>query len=121
MYERTYLETGPDYPGPDAPLAQRVAAGDRWHRDVYRATNAWIEAVTWIDVMEPYSQYVGDWSDYWESYRWQPLGGGHRAVGDARACLQVIKAMAETPLTIEQRLQYRGARVYDVPSTLRTA
>ncbi|NOG65670.1 MAG: 3'-5' exonuclease [Chloroflexi bacterium] len=33
-----------------------------------------------------YAQYCGDWSSYFQSYRWQPLpGGDHSALGDARA------------------------------------
>jgi DNA polymerase III subunit epsilon len=46
-------------------------------------------------IMEWYSQWVGDWSDYWENYRWQPLGGGHRALGDCLAALDKIQMMAE--------------------------
>jgi len=45
--------------------------------------------------MEMYSQWVGDWSSYHHSYRWQRLpGGDHSALGDARACLAVLKKMA---------------------------
>jgi DNA polymerase-3 subunit epsilon len=46
-------------------------------------------------VMELYAQFVGDWSNYWEDYRWQPLpGGDHTALGDCLATLEVIKEMA---------------------------
>ncbi len=41
-----------------------------------------------------YAQFCGDWSDYWHSYRWQPLDGGHRALEDARAALVVLHNMA---------------------------
>lgn len=45
--------------------------------------------------MEEYSQWVGDWSDWHQSYRWKKLpGGDHSALGDARATLAVIKRMA---------------------------
>jgi DNA polymerase-3 subunit epsilon len=40
-----------------------------------------------------YAQFVGDWSDYHGGYRWQPLGGGHRALGDCQATLGVIREM----------------------------
>ncbi|MBO0792023.1 MAG: hypothetical protein J2P36_13900 [Ktedonobacteraceae bacterium] len=41
--------------------------------------------------------YVGQWSEYHEDYQWQPLNGGHRALGDALAALDVLKHMAATP------------------------
>lgn len=45
--------------------------------------------------MSWYAKFCGDWSHYWGSYKWQPLpGGDHSALGDARATLGVIKAMA---------------------------
>lgn len=43
--------------------------------------------------MEYYAQYYGQWSDYHESFTWQPLGGGHRALGDCVATLDLIKGM----------------------------
>ena len=45
--------------------------------------------------MEQYAEYAGEWSDYYKSYRWQALDGGHRALGDCRATLAVLKRMAE--------------------------
>lgn len=46
-------------------------------------------------VMETYAIYVGDWSDYWDSYRWKSLeGGDHSALGDCKATLEVIRKMA---------------------------
>lgn len=45
--------------------------------------------------MEMYSQWCGDWSSYHQNYRWQRLpGGDHSALGDARACLAVLRQMA---------------------------
>ncbi|WP_052672458.1 3'-5' exonuclease [Aliterella atlantica] len=46
-------------------------------------------------IMEWYSQWCGDWSQYWKNYRWQPLGGGHRALEDCKAALERIQEMAE--------------------------
>jgi hypothetical protein len=48
----------------------------------------------WHCLMTLYAAYVGDWSDYWESYRWQPLNGGHRALEDCQAALGVLREMA---------------------------
>lgn len=45
-------------------------------------------------LMLQYAQYYGDWSDYWESYRWQPLDGGHSALSDCQAALFLLRAMA---------------------------
>src|SRR2546430_7990127 len=36
----------------------------------------------WACAMEMYAQWWGDYSDYHGDYRWQPLGGGHRARED---------------------------------------
>ncbi len=59
--------------------------------------------------MVAYSQYVGHWSDYWGSYRYQPLPGWshvspgaehlgrHVAVEDCRAVLALLRRMADTP------------------------
>lgn len=42
-----------------------------------------------------YSQWVGEWNDYHDNYKWQKLpGGDHSALGDCRATLQVIRRMA---------------------------
>ncbi len=46
-------------------------------------------------IMEWYAQYCGQWSDHHQSYRWQPLGGGHDALGDCLAALVCLKEMAE--------------------------
>ncbi|WP_308346528.1 3'-5' exonuclease [Streptomyces sp. ISL-66] len=54
---------------------------------------AWLDGMRFEDVMIPYSQWYGDWSDYHGGYRWQPLGGGHRAAGDCRAVLDCLAAM----------------------------
>lgn len=55
----------------------------------------WRGLAVWEDAMEPYSAFVGDWSDYHGNYRWQKLpSGDHSALGDARACLATIKRMA---------------------------
>jgi DNA polymerase-3 subunit epsilon len=43
-----------------------------------------------------YSQFVGEWSNYHEDYRWQKLwGGDHTALGDCKATLKVIQEMGD--------------------------
>ena len=45
--------------------------------------------------MNWYSQYCGDWNEYYQSYTWQRLpGGDHSAFGDCQATLAVIRKMA---------------------------
>jgi DNA polymerase-3 subunit epsilon len=51
--------------------------------------------VNWECAMEMYAQWYGDWSSYFKDYKWQRLNGGHRALGDAMACLEHIKRMAK--------------------------
>lgn len=57
---------------------------------------AWLEALDVEDVMIPYSDWVGDWSDYHGNNRWQPLQGGHRAAGDCRAVLDCLRAVGRS-------------------------
>lgn len=57
--------------------------------------DAWQALAVWEDVMIPYSDWVGEWSEWHGSNRWQKLpGGDHTALGDVRACLAVLKQMA---------------------------
>jgi DNA polymerase-3 subunit epsilon len=54
-----------------------------------------IFAADYTCAMEMWSQYVGAWSSYHQSYTWQKLpGGDHSALGDACACLAVLRQMA---------------------------
>lgn len=45
-------------------------------------------------LMEWYAQFCNEWSNYHQSYRWQPLGGGHSALGDCKAALVCLQEMA---------------------------
>lgn len=74
---------------------------DAYHRLIREHASWWRERVDWQCAMLEYSTFVGDWHDYYRNYRYQPLGGGHRAVGDCRACLEVLQRMAATPLSTE--------------------
>jgi DNA polymerase III subunit epsilon len=40
-----------------------------------------------------YSRWYGEYSSYWKNYKRQPLNGGHRALGDCLAALEVLKEM----------------------------
>lgn len=54
----------------------------------------WMAGAEWEDAMVPYSDWVGDWSEWHGNYRWQRLDGGHRALGDCLAVIDCLKAMA---------------------------
>ncbi|MEM7803199.1 MAG: hypothetical protein AAF633_28675 [Chloroflexota bacterium] len=44
-----------------------------------------------------YSEYVGEWNSYRQSYKWQTLpAGDHSALGNCLATLGVIKEMASS-------------------------
>jgi len=58
------------------------------------ATSTWRHAILWQCAMLQYAAFVGEWSDRHGSYRYHALGGGHRAAGDCRACLERIREMA---------------------------
>jgi DNA polymerase III epsilon subunit-like protein len=65
------------------------------HDDPEASATAWLDAVRFEDAMIPYSDWYGDWSDYWGNYAWQPLyGGDHRAVTDCRAVVERLRDMA---------------------------
>lgn len=65
------------------------------HGNPAEAAAEWLDALVLEDVMEPYSDWVGEWSEYHGNYRWQPLGGPHRALGDCDEVLVVLASMAQ--------------------------
>ncbi len=65
---------------------------DRSLAEASERARAWMGAASWEDVMGPYSDWVGEWSEYHGNYRWQRLNGGHRALGD---CLAVVDRIEE--------------------------
>lgn len=49
----------------------------------------------WMCAMIQYSRWLGEWSDYWDDFRWQKLpNGDHSAAGDCRAVLVLMRRMA---------------------------
>ncbi|MET8289901.1 3'-5' exonuclease [Streptomyces sp. NPDC005132] len=65
------------------------------HPDPADAATAWLAAIRFEDAMIPYSDWYGEWSDYRANYVWQPLpGGGHRAIPDCRAVVDLLQEMA---------------------------
>jgi DNA polymerase III subunit epsilon len=49
-------------------------------------------------VMRAYAQWVGEWSEKRQTFKWQKLeGGNHRALGDCIATINTIRRMAGLP------------------------
>ena len=63
------------------------------------AASAWLGAARFEDAMIPYSDWIGEWSDYWEGNRYQRLGGGHRALSDCRTVITRLREMAADTTT----------------------
>lgn len=64
----------------------------------------------WRCLMKKYARYCGNWSEYYQSYKWLPLYGGHRALDDALAALSVFRAMAHNAPTSELEEREAAAR-----------
>jgi DNA polymerase III subunit epsilon len=48
-----------------------------------------------VCLMHWYSRWYGEYSSYWRDYKYQPLGGSHRALGDCLQALKLLKEMAD--------------------------
>jgi len=74
----------------DSKLYWQTSAQDEIEADNYK----------YVCVMLLYSVFVGDWSEYHGSYKYQRLpGGDHTAIGDCKATLELLKMIAETKKT----------------------
>lgn len=49
----------------------------------------------WYCAMKIYSTWVGDWSNYRNDFKFQPLKGNHRAKGDCLAVIDRLKQVAQ--------------------------
>lgn len=56
-----------------------------------------LRGITAECAMERYAEWFGAWSDYHQSYTWQPLRGDHGAVGDCLAVIDRLGEMAASP------------------------
>jgi len=65
------------------------------HRFARRAARSWGRRIRWRCALKRYAAFVGEWSERYGDYRYQSLpGSDHRALGDARAALDVLRHMA---------------------------
>ncbi|MGW4078482.1 hypothetical protein ACWELB_34240 [Streptomyces asiaticus] len=75
-------------------LTRRPRYGERRHP----AAHAWLDAQVREEcAMAQYAAFYGDWHDFFGSYTWQKLGGGHRALGDTHAVIRRLEEMAAYP------------------------
>jgi hypothetical protein len=69
-----------------------------YYDEYHPAADAWLDAQEWEEcAMEQYATFYGAWHDYWGNYTWQPLNGGHRALGDVRTVITRLEEMAAYP------------------------
>jgi hypothetical protein len=51
--------------------------------------------------MDEYSHFIGEWSDYYNDYKWQKLPRAtHNVIEDCLAVLKIIKEMANAELNL---------------------
>jgi DNA polymerase-3 subunit epsilon len=56
--------------------------------------------ITFQCAMDEYSHFLGEWSDYYDDYKYQKLPGScHNVIGDCVAILNLIKEMANAELS----------------------
>ena len=78
-------------------IAYNAEFDARMYVQTYRLAGGFLHRGDWECIMLEYAKYVGEWNDYYQNYRWQPLPGGtHSALGDCFATLKVLRAMATT-------------------------
>lgn len=53
----------------------------------------WWAGVPFACAMRAYARWYGQWSQKYRSWRFQALGGGHRALGDCRAVVERLEEM----------------------------
>lgn len=61
----------------------------------------WIGGIRLECAMEQYARWYGEYSEHHGNFRWQRLNGGHRALGDCLAALELIRTMANSKTTGE--------------------
>lgn len=88
---------------------------DRWDRHPAALAQAKRITAGAECAMNRYAEHEGTWDDYHHDYRWLPLNGGHRAAGDCRAVLDLMRTMAGVPAP-EAELSPAGPWDGPVPS-----
>jgi DNA polymerase III epsilon subunit-like protein len=73
------------------------------------------QGVQWVDVMQPYADWAGDWDERRGEYRWQPLPHlspdhqEHSALGDCQAVLDLLHFLADQPAGGDHRSENADA------------
>jgi DNA polymerase-3 subunit epsilon len=69
----------------------------RLYKQSYKVSGGFLPNGNWHCAMLRYAQFVGEWDDYHQHYRWHKLkSGDHTAIGDCLATLAIIREMAQT-------------------------
>jgi DNA polymerase-3 subunit epsilon len=69
---------------------------ERLYRQSRKSGRGFVPKGVWHCAMREYAQFLGEWDDYHQHYKWHKLeGGDHSAVGDCLATLSIIKRMAQ--------------------------
>ncbi|MGD0078523.1 MAG: 3'-5' exonuclease [Sedimentisphaerales bacterium] len=69
----------------------------RLYKQSYKVSGGFLFNGNWHCAMREYAQFVGEWDDYHQNYRWHKLkSGDHTAIGDCLATLAIIREMAQT-------------------------
>ena len=80
-----------------------IAYNAEYDEQMLRQTAEWnaepVPLCWWDCAMCKYAQFVGEWAEWKNDYKWQKLPSvEHNAIGDCRATLKLIRMMAATPM-----------------------
>ncbi|MEH0638633.1 hypothetical protein QBA35_36060 [Streptomyces bottropensis] len=82
-------------PSPTSPGHVDLTKHPRYSARRHAAAQVWLDTQVWEEcATEQCAAFYGDWHDYFGSYTWQKLRGGHRALGDTRADIRRLEEMA---------------------------
>ncbi|MGW2793592.1 exonuclease domain-containing protein [Streptomyces sp. NPDC001251] len=66
--------------------------------EMHPAAVEWMDAQDWGRcAMLARAVHIGEWSSYHQSWKWPRLDGGHRALGDCRRVVEIVREMAAAP------------------------
>ena len=116
-----HLKNSPSLPEvmPQIQSALSGVSAVMWYNKDYdigvcnQSTFAWgLPDIVWpdiIDVMLFVSAWIGDWNKNQDGFRYARLEGGHRAAGDVREMLDIMRLMASSDVTYAKGLVINGS------------
>lgn len=105
--ELVRLQPAPAAPDEPQDSDDEVALREYWQKDdehhqaiaqLKREVDARLRPLRWECAMHEFARWYGAWHSYWQSYTWQPLGGGHSAAGDCVTVVERLREMAARPI-----------------------